>query len=216
MPAAGPVLALLLAGATFIGGYYLGSQAGEKAGYHQGSAEATRVLKAKVQASGIFPKAVGPVHSLSGKVTAVRADGFDFMVQQGVQNPLEDSASAKRMVTVTSSTKISKMSFRTPAELDATQKEFSSALQKFSGKPGETPPSPPSAFNLQDAKLSDITDGAMVSVTADADITSAASISASDVSIQPAPEQPPAPPGAPGAGAPPAPGVVPPPAPAKK
>ncbi len=185
-PSAGPIVALLFAGATFIGGYVLGTSMGQKAGYNQGATETTSALKAKLQTSGIIPPQV-ETHQLTGKVTAVRADGFDIEVSPMAQNPFAASAPAKRAITVSATTKFSALVQRSPAEMDAAQKDFFAAMQKVTGKAGEVPPAPPTPFTTKEAKLSDLSDGVTVTVTSAAEISKAASFAASDVSIQPTP-----------------------------
>lgn len=193
MPASGPILALLVAGATFIGGYYLGSMAGQKAGYSQGAMEKTEELKAKVKASGEFVMPTA-LHSLSGSITAVHSDGFELKAGNLQRNPLEESTPSMRSVKVTSSTKIQLMVPRDFAEFDAAQKEYVAAMQKAAGKPEEKTMAAPLPFRYEDIKLSDLKEGTIVNVTSASEISTATSFEATEVQVQPAQPQPPLPP----------------------
>jgi hypothetical protein len=187
-------------------GFLVGAITGLLAGYRQGKSDEMRAVTSRMTASGAFPKSL-PLHSLNGTVIAVSSDGFEIQVMQTVRNPLANPAPLTRTVKVTASTKMTETVRKSDAEFKADVDAFQLALKNAA--PG-TPAVPPQPFTEKTVALSDIQEGMRVFVTSDVDLTTAASITATAVSVQEGPGNV-APPPMPSA--PPTPTVMPKPAP---
>ena len=167
----GVVVALIVA---LAGGYFWG--------YARGGAAVTASYAPKIVTVGrLFPAAPTSTLSLSGQVAAINGSVITLDANPPTQNPfaVEDFPTV-RTVTITSSTAIIKTEQTAPAEF---QKEMQVYEKQMTG--ASVPP--PSPFTETSTTLSDITVGNVVTVTADSDIMSAPSFTATAIQAQPTP-----------------------------
>ncbi len=180
------IVALGLGG---LGGYWLGSRTSAdqyKAGHDAGLNEA----KQKVDAAGLF-SSPGGMTVISGTVENVSGDSLTVRVPQTVRNPLAQPAPELRTVKLGEGAKVVTIGPKDAAtqkkELDAyneAQKRLSEALMAGERNP-PPPPAPPTPFAEQEIKFSDIAKGASVTIESGSDLTSAETITAKVIRIQP-------------------------------
>ena len=163
------------------GGYFWGYAKG----YTNGGAAVVASYALKVaQVKALFP--VPPdVRSLSGQVEAVSDTMLTLKAASITQNPFADTFPAIREVAIASSTKITSVSQKDPAEL---QREMQVFAEKMAGVAASSAPraavAPPSPFTETDISLSDIKAGDTVTVTADSNILNSANFTATAIQKQ--------------------------------
>jgi hypothetical protein len=119
---------------------------------------------------------------LSGQVTAINGTTLTLKTAPLTQNPFAGSFPLVREVTVTSATKITGVSQQSQAEFQTEQQAFEKKMTGARPTPGmilSMPPMPPTPTDLT---LSDISIGNTVTVTADSNIVSSPSFTATAVS----------------------------------
>jgi len=208
------LLALLIAGAAFAGGYWYSTkdldarlsqrfQAGRDAGM-----AAARELAVK---AGLVPKAE-PVLSVDGTVAEV-GDGFIVFESENLAvDPFNQAPPKQRRANIGPGTKLLRATPKTAAEIAADTAAYKKALAAFTAAGGteedEGLPEPAAREKYATISLSDVVKGERINVAAAADITDSATIAATEVTVRAADAQSPMPGRAGAPGAAPQPGAV--------
>lgn len=199
-----PLVAVLLFGASFVGGYMVGGAKGAPqpggSGYDAGYAAGMADAASKMEESGLLPPTL-ETKTVTGTVVSIDASSMVLEVPQLVRNPLDTPAPTTRTVRLSSTTKYTELVPKSPEEV---RKEIEAFTPPKPGEENAVPPAPPSPFTTKSLKLSDIAAGAMVSVTATTDILRAETFDAAEVQLVQRPNAQAGAPVTPDAGIPPA------------
>lgn len=178
------------AGRVSTGGFTLST--GKNAGTY---AEGYEAARKKIADSGIFPPAPSEMRAVSGAVKSVGADSFVMTTDLRTPNPLEEiDAPKERTVTVTADTKIYRQVQKSPEEQQKEFAQFQKAMTSPRDPKSDEPlPTPPQPYKQEAVKLSELKPGDMVVASAAENIMTAASFTATEVSVT-ASAEPPSPP----------------------
>lgn len=136
-----------------------------------------RVLESPM---GMIFKTPDDIRTISGAVTAI--SGNQITIHTESQNPFDDPALADRTITLSSDTKITKLSQGAPADFQAEMDAFMKKMQ--SGKDvGLLPPVPPEPARTT-VEVSGIKVGDTLTVTATENIKIMKEFTASEIQIQ--------------------------------
>jgi len=155
-----------------------------------------QAARQKLEQSGLLRPEPEEIFTLSGTITAVSKNQISLKANPTVLNPLADQAPEMRTVTVTSETKIIKLTPKTSEEIAKEAEDFREAMSSL--EPGTTPPTPPSPYTEEEIKITDLKNGDVISVTSDTNIKMAAKFVAKEIRLnvsptipeQTAPQQP--------------------------
>lgn len=174
------LLAVIVGGAGFAGGYAMGSSRVEGAkaeGYQEGLAAA----KTKVDQGGLY--AAPHLTSLHGTIKSVSATGFDMEVEQVIQNPLAEPAPLVRHVTLAADATILLTTQKSDAAVFKDLEAYEKAVKDARAK-GQSEPQPPLSYDAKKITLDDLKAGDTVTVDSKEDIALAASIVATAVRVE--------------------------------
>lgn len=147
-------------------------------GYLWGGAAVRASYASKIaQVEALFPASPTDLRSLSGTVAQISGTTLTLHVSSAVADPFLVDFPVTRTIMVTGETKITEM---IPADPIVLQREAEAYMKQPTG----TPPSP---FTETAIALSGIKTGDVVTVTADENILSAPSFTATAVQVQSAP-----------------------------
>jgi len=145
--------------------------------YEAGFAAAKKL----VEESSVGPmiQSMGEVRAVTGTITSVSGSRIALRVQS--VNPFEDQNLLNRAITITSDTKIVKLSQKDPIKFQSEMNAFLKASQSASN-PSLTPPAPYTSTSITGA---DLKVGDTISVTAGDNIKSSKEFSATEIQVQP-------------------------------
>ncbi len=132
---------------------------------------------------GMMINTQGEVKTLSGIVEKVQ--GSNVSIKINPLEPLANPALDSRIVTVTSATKVTRMTPRDPKEVQKEMEVFMKSMQTLpkAGTPMTTPVMPPSHSAKQDAAFADIKVGDSIMVTTAENIRDSKEFTAMKVQI---------------------------------
>lgn len=168
---------LLGAGASFI--YLKQAPVSVGGGSYQAGFDAAKKL-AEEGPLGMMLRTPDDIRTISGTVTAISGNQITIHTQSA--NPFDDPTLLDRTITVTATTKITKIS---PVDPKVFQTEMTDYMKKMQGtKSPSQPLTPPASFTSTPATLASIAVGDTLNVTAIENIKTAKEFSASEIQIE--------------------------------
>ncbi len=177
-------LAIFVSIALTLAFFYIGFVAGYSNGVSDGVVSGWLSAKEAVDTTGLFP-VIAPEQqnaiAITATVESVSEGGFMVNADNLNPNPLDMSTPAKRNVAITADTKLVKRVEKSAAEQQKDFEAFQQALSNITAESGF--PVPPITYTETPASLNDFKAGDRIAIEAAENIWSAASFTASKISL---------------------------------
>lgn len=152
------------------------------AGYAAGALTERQHAKKVLEDARIIPPP-DPTLTLTGTVQSKNESSLTILVAQTIQNPFDESAPLTRTVNITTDTSI-KIASEIPEE------EYRALVLRYrqnyiaAQEQGTPLPTPPEQTRVSTGTISDIQEGAEITVTAESDILRAATFTATTIEVK--------------------------------
>ena len=168
---------LIGSGISFV--YFSQSSSREGASAYQAGFDAAK-KRVENSSFGAIIRTPDEMRVLSGTVTRINGNKIDFHIQS--TRPFDEPSLDDRTTTVTSDTKISRL---TQKDQKIFQSEMETFMKNSQTKKGATLATPPEPFSHTPAILADIKVGDVLTVSAEENIKTKKEFTATDIQIQP-------------------------------